>query len=259
MSQISDKIKTKLKNLIKPLGIIFAVMCVLFVLLDKFIMPLYVQKGKTTKVPNVIGLPLGDARQKLTDAGLEPKEAEYKPDKRYKIGTVTLQNPNSNSEVKFGRGVYLTISGGEEQVDVPNLKGKSLREASFNLERYGLRIGLISYEPSDQIFANTIIRQLVSPNSKVPSGSRIDIVVSQGRSTDMRPVPDILAHTLSEAEKILIEKGFRIGKVSYQVNLDLLPSTILEQSPRAGELMQLGTMIDLVVAQKTEVKPGGEN
>jgi eukaryotic-like serine/threonine-protein kinase len=259
MIRIYELITAKLRKLIKPLGIVAIIGCVLFVIIDKFIMPMYVQKGKTTKVPDVIGLPLGEAKQKLIDAGLEPKEVEYKPDKRYKIGTVIVQNPNAESKVKYGRGIYLTISGGEELVDVPNLRGKSIREAAFNLERCALKLGSISYEPSEDIFPNTIIRQEIQPNKKVTSGSQIDIIVSQGRSTDMRLVPDVSSKTLTEAEKVLTNRGFRIGKITYQINLDLLPNTILEQYPRAGVLMQLGTVVDLIVAQKTEMKTKSEN
>jgi serine/threonine-protein kinase len=248
-----------LKKYIKPFGITIGIALILFVLLDNIIMPAYVQRGKITKVPDVVGFSLEEARQKLLTAGLEPKEAEYRPDKRYKVGIVILQNPIAESEVKFGRGVYLTISGGEERVEVPNLKGKSIREAAFNLERCGLKLGMMSYEPSDDIFANTIIRQEIQPSSKVSSGSRIDVVVSQGRSTDLRQVPDVLSKTVSEAEKILTDTGFRMGKMTYQTNLDLLPNTVLEQVPHAGELMQLGVAIDLVVAQKTEQKTNTEN
>jgi eukaryotic-like serine/threonine-protein kinase len=250
---------TKLKKIIRPLGVIVVIGFILVVLIDNFIMPSYVQRGKTTTVPDVIGLPIGEAKKKLLDIGLEPKEAEYKTDKRYKIGTVILQNPNAESEVKYGRGVYLTISGGEELVDVPNVRGKSIREAAFNLERCGLKLGFISYEPSEDIFPNTIIRQEIQPNNKVTSGSQIDVIVSQGRSTDMRLVPDVSSKTLTEAEKVLTNRGFRIGKITYQINLDLLPNTILEQYPRAGVLMQLGTVIDLIVAQKTEMKTKSEN
>ena len=170
-----------------------------------------------------------------------------------------LQNPNAESEVKYGRGIYLTISGGEEFVDVPNLRGKSIREAVFNLERCGLKLGSISYEPSEDIFPNTIIRQGIQPNKKVAIGSQIDLIVSQGRSTDMRSVPDVSSKTLTEAEKMLTNRGFRIGKITYQINLELLPNTILEQYPRAGILMQLGTVVDLIVAQKTEMKTKSEN
>jgi beta-lactam-binding protein with PASTA domain len=75
----------------------------------------------------------------------------------------------------------------------------------------------------------------------------------------MRVVPDVSSKTLTEAEKVLTGKGFRIGKITYQINLDFLPNTILEQYPRAGVLMQLGTVIDLIVAQKTEMKAKSEN
>jgi eukaryotic-like serine/threonine-protein kinase len=249
----------RFKKILKPSIIIVLIGLILFFLFDSLVMPLYVQRGKTTKVPDVIGLTLEDAKQKIIEAGLDPKEAEYKNDKRYKIGTVTMQNPMAESEVKQGRGVYLTISGGEELVDVPNLKGKSVREAVFNLEKFNLKLGSISYEPSEEIFANTIIRQEILPGLKIRSGNLINVTVSQGRSSDKQPVPDITLKTLNEAEKILTDNGFRIGKMTYQTNVDILPNTILEQNPRSGELMQLGQPIDLVVAQKTDTLKKVEN
>jgi beta-lactam-binding protein with PASTA domain len=251
--------KKRLKKYIKPFIIIVIIGLILFFLFDNILMPLYVQKGKTTKVPDVIGMSIEDAKQKIKDAGLDPKEAEYKNDKRYKIGTVTMQNPTAESEVKRDRGVYLTISGGEELVDVPNLKGKSVREAAFNLEKYNLKLGTISYEPSEEIFANTIIRQEILPGSKIRSANLINVTVSQGRSTDKHPVPDVTLKTINEAEKILTDNGFRIGKTTYQTNIDILPNTVIEQSPRAGELAQLGQPIDLIIAQKTDMKEKIEN
>jgi beta-lactam-binding protein with PASTA domain len=244
----------KLKKTLKPLSIAILIGLIFFLIFDNIIMPLYVQKGKTTKVPDVIGLSLEEAKQKIREAGLDPKEAEYKNDKRYKVGIITMQNPLAESEVKRGRGVYLTISGGEELVDVPNLKGKSVREAAFNLEKYNLKLGSISYEPSEEIFANTIIRQEIPPGTKIRSGNLINVIVSQGRSTDKHPVPDVSLKTFNEAEKILIDNGFRVGKTTYQTNIDILPNTILEQSPKAGELLQLGQSIDIIVAQKTDNK-----
>jgi eukaryotic-like serine/threonine-protein kinase len=240
----------RLKKLIKPVTLVVLLGLILFFIFDRVVMPFYVQKGKTTKVPDVIGLTLDEAKQKIKEAGLEPKEAEYKNDKRYKIGTVTVQNPIADSEVKRDRGVYLTISGGEELVDVPNLKGKSVREAIFNLEKNNLKLGTITYEPSEEVFANTIIRQEIQPGARMRSGNSINVTVSQGRSSDKLPVPDVSLKTLNEAEKILTDNGFRIGNTTYQANSDVLPNTILEQKPRAGELAQLGQSIDLLIAQK---------
>jgi serine/threonine-protein kinase len=251
--------KKRLEKYIKPFIIIVLIGLIVFFLFDDILMPLYVQKGKTTKVPDVVGMSLEEAKLKIKEAGLDPKEAEYKNDKRYKIGSVTMQNPIAESEVKRDRGVYLTISGGEELVDVPNLKGKSVREAAFNLERYNLKLGTITYEPSEEIFANTIIRQEILPGAKIKSGNLIDVTVSQGHSTDKHPVPDVTLKTVNEAEKILMDSGFRIGKTTYQTNLDILPNTIIEQIPRAGELTQLGQPVDLIIAQKTDTKEKIEN
>jgi beta-lactam-binding protein with PASTA domain len=244
--------KKRLKKFIKPSIITVLVLVAVTLLFDDVVMPWYVQKGKTTKVPDVIGLSFEQAKQKIKEAGLDPKEAEFKNDKRYKVGTVIMQNPVAESEVKLDRGVYLTISGGEELVDVPILRGKSVREAIFNLEKYNLKLGSISYEPSEEIFANTIIGQEIPPGTKIRGGSLINVTVSQGRATDKLPVPDVTLKTLNEAEKILTDSGFRIGKTAYQVNIDILPNTIIEQNPKAGEMMQLGQSVDLVIAQKSD-------
>ncbi len=235
------------------------VVIVLFIVLDMIVMPWYVQSGKTTQVPDVVGLKFEEAQKVLMAAGLAPKEYEHKMDKRYSIGTVTLQNPPAGTNVKPNRGVYLTISGGEVLTVVPNLRGKSMRDATFSMERYGLRVGNVTYEPSDDIIANTIIRQAVAPGEKIHSGSAINIVVSQGKATDKRLVPDVALKPYTEAEKKILQEGFKIGKVTYQVSLDLLPNTIIEQYPHAGSMADFGQGIDLIVAQKGESPSPSEN
>ncbi len=246
--------KKKIRKTIRFTSFWLIIGLAIFLLIDNLIMPLYVQKGKTIKVPDVIGFSLEEAQKKLDESELVPKISEFKMDKRFEIGTVIFQNPSAGSEVKYGRGVYLTISGGEELILVPNLRGKSIREAIFNLERNGLKLGNITYEPSDEFFSNTIIRQDKEPNSKVKTGAKVDIVVSQGKTSETHLVPDVTLKTLTEAEKILRDNGFQIGKISYQLNLDVLPNTVLEQVPNAGNLMPLGYAIDLIIAQKVDKK-----
>jgi len=64
--------------------------------------------------------------------------------------------------VKHGRRVYLTLSGGEVMAIVPQLRGRSMRDAKFALERYGLQLGSISFEPSTLYPENTIVAQSFS-------------------------------------------------------------------------------------------------
>jgi serine/threonine-protein kinase len=165
---------------------------------------------------------------------------------------VVQQNPPADVEVKFGRGVYLTVSGGEPTAMVPGLRGRTLRDATFALERFGLSLGQILYDFSDEYPQGTIIDQAIPESTRVAIGRSIGVVVSQGKSGEQMPVPDVTRKTFSEAERILIQAGLRIGNITYQVSTDLLPNTIIDQFPKPGDLVSRGQAIDLVVAQKGE-------
>ncbi len=243
--------KIKLKNL-RTFAFSLAGFLIVFYVFNNIVMPRYVQQGKTTRVPNVVGKGLDEALKLLTDSGLPGKKAGVRTDKQYPEGTVVVQNPAAGSEVKFGRGVYLTVSGGEPLVVVPSLRGQSLRDATFSLERVGLVMGSTTYQVSEEYPQGTIIDQDTPQSSKVPSGKVINVTVSQGKNADQVPVPDIMKKTFSEAERIVIQAGLRVGNITYQINAELLPNTVIEQFPKAGQLVPAGQAIDLVVAQKGE-------
>jgi eukaryotic-like serine/threonine-protein kinase len=247
------------KRLLKLSGISLGIFLALLLLMNNIVMPLYTEQGRTTKVPTVVGLKVENAKEVLAQAGLTPREAETRIDKQYPIGTVAVQNPPGGSEVKFGRGVYLTISGGEPLVRVPSLRGKSLRDARFTLERTALNLGNIIYQQSQEFPENTIIDQAIAEGTEVKNGSKIDVTVSQGRDSNKFPVPNVTLKSLTEAQKIFAQIGFQVGTITYQASSDLLPNTVLDQSPKAGELLSLDQPINLVVAQQPEIKPATGN
>jgi beta-lactam-binding protein with PASTA domain len=243
--------KIHLKHL-RKLAIALAILMVVFFVFNNIFMPRYVQQGKNTKVPNVVGKPLDQSLKLLSEAGLVGKKADTRTDKQYPEGTVVVQNPPADAEVKFGRGIYLTVSGGEPLVVVPGLRGLSLRAATFSLEKVGLTLGAIRYEVSEEYPQGNVIDQDTPESSKVANGRAVNLVVSQGRSGDQVPVPDLTKRTFSEAEKIVILAGLRVGNISYQVSAELLPNTVIDQFPKSGQMVPTGQAIDLVVAQKGE-------
>ncbi|HTP12252.1 MAG TPA: PASTA domain-containing protein [Bacteroidota bacterium] len=247
------------KRYLKQGGVVLAIFLVLLFVVNNLVMPYYVQQGKTTKVPSVVGENVDRALITLRQAGLTPRVAETRIDKQIPIGSVALQNPPGGSEVKFGRGVYLTVSGGEPLVDVPSLRGKSLRDARFTLERTALVLGTIQYRTSAEFPENTIIDQAIPEGTEVKNGSRIDVTVSQGRDSTKTPVPNVTMKSLVEAQKLLDQTGYKIGTVTYRMNPDLLPNTVLDQLPKGGELLSLGQPVSLIVSQKGEVKDSTTN
>jgi beta-lactam-binding protein with PASTA domain len=239
----------------KKLYLFLGALVVLILLGNNVVMPWFVSRGGIIEVPSVVGLKFERAQVVLDSLGLQARQSEVRPDLKYPIGTVVAQVPNLGSKVRPGRRIYLSVSGGEPVVDVPALKGRSLRDAKFALERMGLALGSTTYVPSEEFPPNTVVDQGSEPGIRVRKGSAISIVISQGKETDRITVPELLGKILPEAEKILAQRGLKVGNISYQENLELLPNTVLAQYPRGGELVGLGQPVDLFVVQVGAKKP----
>ena len=238
------------KPWVRKLSIAAGAALALFFLLNNVALPLYVNHGGTLSVPGVTGLPLADARSQLESAGLQPVEADTRPDPDRPPGTVIYQNPAPQALVKHGRRVYLTVSGGEALVVVPQLRGRSMRDAKFALERYGLQLGSISFEPSTVYPENTIVAQSLGADSRIARGARVNIAVSSGGAVGGGiSVPSVVGKTVTEAEKILQAQGLNVGNITYQLSYELIPNTVVEQFPRAGESVTGGQKIDLFVVK----------
>ncbi len=245
---------TALVPLLKRLAVVAAVFLVLFFVVDDVVMPRYVQQGETTNVPNVVGMQADEALRILSQAGLEGKKAEIRADKRFPEGTVTVQTPQAGSIVKFDRGIYLTISGGETLIAVPALRGRSLRDATLALERFGLKLGEIRYKVSLEFPENTVIEQSLPESTKVRSGTPVSVVASQGPSADRVPVPNVIRRSLADAERVLLQSGLVVGNITYQVNNEMLPNTVIDQYPRFGSFASSGQSIELFITQRGEKK-----
>lgn len=237
------------KRWVQKFLIFLGIAIVFFVLMNYAALPWYVKHGGTLQVPNVTGLPIAEAREILIRAELQPIEGDTRADPEQPVGTVVFQNPPPQSVVKKGRRVYVTTSVGEVLVVVPQLRGRSLRDARFALERYGLKLGGIAYEGSDQYPENTIVAQSVGADMKISKGSRVGVMVSSGPRGTGTVVPNTVGRTLAESERLLQGAGLNVGNVTYQLSYELIPNTVVEQFPRAGETAFAGQKVDLFVVK----------
>lgn len=221
----------------------------LFLLMNYIVMPIYVSHGSTLYVPRVIGMSLEGATALLDSAGLQAIESETRSDPVQPPGTVIAQNPVPQTVVKHGRRVYLTISGGDVLIGVPALRGRSSRDAGFALTRVGLRLGSTTYAQSNEFPENTIVGQSISPDTKVARGTTVNIIVSRGNVVEETTVPAVVGKTATEAGRLIEEAGLKLGNITYQPSFDLLPNTVVDQFPRAGDPAKRGQNVDLFVVQ----------
>lgn len=246
----------RITSFIRNKKFLYTVLCIVlgFMFINNALMPWYVNHGETLRVPVVVGLPLDSARRALQDSGFVPIESDTRPDAQAPVGTVVGQNPDAGAVVKNGRRVYLTISGGEVQVIMPALRGRSVRDAKFTLERSGLRIGDVEYTASEAYPENTIVDQSIQPSMKVPKGTDVRVVVSRGRELQEMTVLDFTGKTLTEAQRLIGRQGLKLGNITYQASFDLVPNTVVDQFPRGGESVQAGQAVDLFVVKAGKPK-----
>lgn len=253
---ISKLKKILLSNSARKVYVVLAILAVLFFVCNDILLPWYVNTGQPIEVPSVIGLKYDDAKRIIDSVGLEARKGDVRMDKEHPAGTVVIQNPAEGFRVKRGRRVYLTISGGELLVIVPDIKGRTLRDAKFALEREGLNLGAIEYQSSDQYPVNTIIEQHVNPGTRVKRNIYISVVASQGLVAEKVIVPDLNGKNFADAQKILLNSGLKLGNITYVPSPDLLPNTVVQQFPIAGELVMNGQAVDIFVVQATNKKEG---
>jgi len=117
------------KNLIK-ISYVFLSLIAVLLIFDKIVMPWYVSSEEET-IPNFIGMHKDEAKKHLERMNLEPiiLGPRYDNSNPLEKDFILRQRPHSGMKVKHNRRVYLFYSGGDPKISMPDLIGKSQREA----------------------------------------------------------------------------------------------------------------------------------
>ncbi len=251
--------KILLSRLAKKFYLWCGILIGFFILMNWVVMPWYVHDGGTVTVPDVVGMDSSEGRAVLDTAGLQFELGGSKSSK-LPPNTILAQNPEAGSVVKHGRRIYMILSGGTEKVQVPNLVGHSQREAQFMLERIGFRLGTVTADSSSEYPQNVVMSQSIQPGSKVTTGSAISMVVSSGPvEAGEVSVPNLVGRPLSEAQRLILNANLVLGKISFQPSKKLVPNTVLEQYPRAKDIVPKGPAVNLFVSSIASQTQGPEN
>lgn len=244
-------IKNILSNrFVKRALIIFSIIIIFLLILDFLVLPWWVNKAET-KVPSVVGMGEQEAIAVLEDHELNPILSDTTYNESLPKGTIVLQRPEQGEIVKVGRRVYLFVSGGEPIISVPFLKGKSVRDAKFALERVGLKLGNVEQVPSNSP-KNMIFDQEFVEGTPIKKGQSVSVFVSSGIETGEIAAPDLIGKSLIEATKLLADSTLKVGKLNYQISFSLLPNTIIDQYPSKGTLLNPGDAVDLFITKSGE-------
>ncbi|MFJ2894687.1 Stk1 family PASTA domain-containing Ser/Thr kinase [Streptomyces sp. NPDC087218] len=133
---------------------------------------LVLSKGTPVDVPDVTGLSVEDATAALEEEGLK---AEVLPDRVNSpevAGDIARQSPGEGAEAAEGDTITLTVSKGPRMIDVPEVTGKDVDEATAELEDAGFEVKV---DRPFLSFSDTVASQSVDGGEQAPEGSTITI------------------------------------------------------------------------------------
>lgn len=251
-------LKTLLRSKILWLSLLgIAVAGALIVALMNFIvMPGYTNYNEGVTVPDVTKISLSEAEELLGSRGLRYEVLDRRANSAYPADYIIDQSPSARVLVKPNRKIYLTVNTAETPMtEVPDVVNMSYRNAEIQLRNHGLTVGTISYESSR--FRNTIMRQSVAAGDTVSRGTVVNLVVSDGLGTRMVDVPDIVGLSYSEAQRLILSSGLRVGEVRFQPDRETTPNTVLSARPVAEQLTE-GTELQLVISERFDAREESE-
>ncbi|MBN1212041.1 MAG: PASTA domain-containing protein [candidate division Zixibacteria bacterium] len=224
------------------------IIILLIIIIDKIVMPVMTRHGSEFPLPDFVGQRLVEAQVSLNELGLKYEIAseEYSPGKEQ--GVILNQFPVASTEVKSGRAIKFVISLGKKMVGIPDVAGKSVRQAMLDLETAGLVLGEIAWAFSDTIPERVVVFSYPEAGAEIPLGSPVNLMVNKGRASNFTYMPKVVGLSLDEAIKRLEDKYLKPGVVTYRTDENYLPETVLEQSEPVGAELDNGTEIDLVVS-----------
>ncbi|MDZ7722444.1 MAG: PASTA domain-containing protein [candidate division KSB1 bacterium] len=142
---------------------------------------LVISKGyRTIQMPDLIGIPIRDARFSLQENQLEIGQIEYTFHHLYPENVIIEQSiePGSDIPVKSKVDLVLSLGSEPETIMVPSLTGNKLEEGLLKIKKAGLVAGHVNIRETTVFPDKTIINQSISSGQIVSRGDTLDITVS---------------------------------------------------------------------------------
>ncbi len=199
-------------------------------------------------IPDVKGKTWPEAQQELTQVGLVPVE-RIVPGKTK--GQVTATDPPAGKAVPKGSKVKVNVMSGPQQVDVPNVVGETLAQATAALHNDGFNVNP-TYVDSTAT-QNQVIHQNPAPGSQEPKGSTINLQVSNG--PPQVSIPPVVGETAQQAVSDLEGAGFVVTQQFVSVTDPSQDGIVQSQTPDGGTQAAKGSTVTIEIGQTSPGPP----
>lgn len=215
-------------------------------------------------VPDVSGMSYEAAEEALKERKLSVVINGMNYSESIEKNKILSQTPKSGEKIGAEETVYVIMSGGKEEVMMPDLSGMEYEAALSLLEAQNLVLKKdgVTEEYSDLVEKGRVMEQSIAPEERIGVRTEIALTVSLGSlsaETKVLTVPDLIGLTREEALESLArlkeESGFTfaLGDVKQEYSMEVEKDKIMGQSLEPGSQARSNETITITISKGAEL------
>ena len=200
----------------------------------------------TIAIPNVAGQTVAEAKETLKKANFEIGEEKSEASEKVEEGRIIRTDPDAGTGRKEGTKINLVVSSGKQSFQLSNYIGRKSTDVIAELKQKKVPENLIKIEEeeSSESEEGTVLRQSPSAGTTYDLSKASTITLTIAKKVTSVVMPSYTGSSLEFTKNNLIQiVGIKEANIEV-VEVTTAPSgtaegTVVEQSPRAGEKVDL--------------------
>ena len=220
----------------------------------------------TIAIPNVAGQTVAEAKEALKKANFEVGEEKSEASDKVEEGRVIRTDPEAGKTRKEGTKINLIVSSGQQSFQLGNYLGRKSSDVVAELKGKKVPENLIKIEEeeSNEIEPGTIMKQSLPEGTTYDLSKATQIVLTVAKKVNSISMPSYIGSSREFAVNNLTEI-YDIKKANIEVvEVSKAPEgtaegTVVEQSPKAGEKVDLSTTRVKISIYKPKTPPSSSS
>ena len=200
----------------------------------------------TIAIPDVAGQTVAEAKETLKKANFEIGEEKSEASEKVEEGRIIRTDPGAGTGRKEGTKINLVVSSGKQSFQLSNYIGRKSADVIAELKQKKVPENLIKIEEeeSSESEAGTVLRQSPAAGTTYDLSKASTITLTVAKKVTSVVMPSYTGSSLEFTKNNLIQiVGIKEANIEV-VEVTTAPSgtaegTVVEQSPRAGEKVDL--------------------
>ncbi len=197
--------------------------------------------GAYYDMPNLAGMTVAEAQAELSEIGIA-SNPQYKNDDDVPDQLIIETSPAYGERIHKNAEATLVVSQGVLILQVPDVIGDPVSDATATIEAEGLAVGKTSEEWSETVPEGRVVSSNPSAGTDIDHRDSVNLTVSKGR--EPIEIPDVLGYSIDEAKAELQALELKVDVVEdYSDNYAI--GQVSATSPTAGETIHRGDTVKI--------------